>query len=108
MTGHDMKRLVQQKWDAIVIGAGPAGAFCAFQLASAGKKVLLLDKAHFPRPKVCGCCLNQSAYRVLQRAGLDGIFVSNGAVPLSSLELFDGAASATMQITGSLLCLEFV
>lgn len=101
MTCHDMKRLVQQKWDAIVIGAGPAGAFCAFQLASAGKKVLLLDKAHFPRPKVCGCCLNQSAYRVLQRAGLDGIFVSNGAVPLSSLELFDGAASATMQITGS-------
>lgn len=101
MTCHDMKRLVQQKWDAIVIGAGPAGAFCAFQLASAGKKVLLLDKAHFPRPKVCGCCINQSAYGVLQRAGLDCIFIGNGAVPLSSLELFDGTASATIQIAGS-------
>lgn len=105
-----MNSLVQQKWDATVIGAGPAGAFTALQLARAGKKVLLLDKAHFPRPKVCGCCINQSALGVLQRAGLEDVFLRNGAIPLSSLELFDGALSATIQIPGgfalSRICLD--
>lgn len=105
-----MNSLVQQKWDATVIGAGPAGAFTALQLARAGKKVLLLDKAHFPRPKVCGSCINQSALGVLQRAELEDVLLGNGAIPLSSLELFDGSLSATIQIAGgfalSRICLD--
>ena len=40
--------------DCIVIGAGPAGATVACHLAGWGRQVLLLDKARFPRPKVCG------------------------------------------------------
>ena len=91
---------IEQEWDAIVIGAGPAGAFSAFQLARAGKRVILLDKAHFPRSKVCGCCINQSAQRVLQRAGLDSIFVQGEAVPLDALQLYDGGSSATIKLTG--------
>jgi geranylgeranyl reductase family protein len=41
-------------WDAIVIGAGPAGSTAARHLARAGAKVLLADKASFPRDKPCG------------------------------------------------------
>jgi geranylgeranyl reductase family protein len=41
-------------YDAIVVGAGPAGSTCAYRLASAGASVLLLDKARFPRDKPCG------------------------------------------------------
>jgi geranylgeranyl reductase family protein len=41
-------------YDAIVVGAGPAGSTCAYRLASGGASVLLLDKARFPRDKPCG------------------------------------------------------
>ena len=41
-------------YDAIVVGAGPAGSTCAYRLSSAGASVLLLDKARFPRDKPCG------------------------------------------------------
>ncbi|MFZ2587063.1 MAG: geranylgeranyl reductase family protein [Alphaproteobacteria bacterium] len=41
-------------WDVIVVGAGPAGSSVAYDLAKAGKRVLVLDKAEFPRDKPCG------------------------------------------------------
>ncbi|HET9761030.1 MAG TPA: FAD-dependent oxidoreductase, partial [Nocardioidaceae bacterium] len=40
--------------DVIVVGAGPAGASTAYHLANAGLDVLLLEKASFPRDKICG------------------------------------------------------
>src|SRR5438874_7579906 len=42
------------KYDAIVVGAGPAGSTAARELATGGAKVLLLDRAKFPRDKPCG------------------------------------------------------
>lgn len=42
------------RYDAIVVGAGPAGSTAARQLARGGAKVLLLDRAVFPRDKPCG------------------------------------------------------
>ena len=48
-------------WDGIVIGAGPAGAMAARQLALAGRRVLLVEKKRFPRWKICGACLNGQA-----------------------------------------------
>lgn len=41
-------------FDAIVVGAGPAGSYAAFLLAKAGRSVALIDKARYPRDKVCG------------------------------------------------------
>ncbi|MEW5796254.1 MAG: geranylgeranyl reductase family protein [Candidatus Zixiibacteriota bacterium] len=57
-------------WPVIVVGAGPAGAICALTLARAGHKVLLLDKAAFPRDKVCGDLLIPDAVDLLQSIDL--------------------------------------
>ncbi|MFY8215783.1 MAG: NAD(P)/FAD-dependent oxidoreductase, partial [Chthoniobacterales bacterium] len=57
-------------YDVIIVGAGPAGSTAAALLASAGKRVLIFDKSKFPRDKVCGDCLNPSAWRILDRLGV--------------------------------------
>ena len=43
-----------EPFDVIVVGAGPAGATAAYYLATAGRRVALLEKATFPRDKYCG------------------------------------------------------
>ena len=43
-----------ESYDAIVVGAGPAGSTSAYCLAREGLSVLLLDRARFPRDKPCG------------------------------------------------------
>ena len=52
-------------YDAVVIGAGPAGSVTAIHLARGGARVLLLDKATFPRDKPCGGGLTLRAVRQL-------------------------------------------
>lgn len=59
-----------ETYDAVVIGAGPSGSFAALLLARAGHRVLQVERQRFPRAKVCGCCLNQRAQQLLDRAGL--------------------------------------
>jgi flavin-dependent dehydrogenase len=56
--------------DVLIAGAGPAGSIAAIRLARAGARVLLVDRARFPRDKLCGDTLNPGALRVLDRAGL--------------------------------------
>ncbi|MFC0552026.1 geranylgeranyl reductase family protein [Planotetraspora thailandica] len=57
--------------DVIVVGAGPSGATAAFFLARAGLDVLLLEKTHFPREKVCGDGLTPRAVKELIGMGVD-------------------------------------
>ncbi len=52
-------------YDVIIIGAGPGGSTAAYYLAHAGLKVLLLDKADFPRDKTCGDGLTPHALPTL-------------------------------------------
>jgi geranylgeranyl reductase family protein len=55
-----------QLWDAIVVGAGPAGCAAAYDLAQAGQSVLLVDKSYFPRPKACAGGLTIKAVKALR------------------------------------------
>jgi geranylgeranyl reductase family protein len=57
--------------DVVVVGAGPAGASAATSLARAGRDVLVVDKATFPRDKCCGDGLTALALRLTERLGLD-------------------------------------
>ena len=56
--------------DVLIAGAGPAGSIAAIRLARAGARVLLVDRARFPRDKLCGDTLNPGALRLLDGAGL--------------------------------------
>src|SRR5499427_6854195 len=69
--------------DVMVVGAGPAGSSTAFHLAQAGLDVLLLEKSHFPRDKVCGDGLTPRAVKQLVSMGIplnaeDGWFPNRG------------------------------
>ena len=57
--------------DVAVVGGGPAGAAAAITLARAGRDVVLVDKARFPRDKCCGDGLTAGALRLLEQLGLD-------------------------------------
>lgn len=57
--------------DVLVVGGGPAGSVAALTLARAGRRVILIDKARFPRPKICGDGLTAGALRLLDEIGFD-------------------------------------
>ena len=57
--------------DVLIVGAGPAGTAAASVLARAGRNVVVVDKASFPRDKCCGDGLTTLALRMLERIGFD-------------------------------------
>jgi len=56
----------ENRFDVIVIGAGPAGSTAADLLAKKGFKVLILDKKAFPRDKLCGGLITWKTVKVLE------------------------------------------
>ncbi len=63
--------------DTLIVGAGPAGVAAAIELRRAGRDVLLIDKADFPRDKCCGDGLTTLALRELEHLGFDPASVAD-------------------------------
>jgi len=87
-------------YDAVVVGAGPAGALAALGLAREGFEVLLVEKAAWPRWKVCGCCLNLNALSALRDAGLGDLPMANGGKPLDTFHVGAGGNTARVKLPG--------
>src|SRR4051812_35832232 len=88
-------------WDVIAVGAGPAGAVAARELARRGASVLLVERATFPRPKVCGCCLNPWSLATLAGLGLGDLVAGLGGVPLHNMRLAAWGRQVMLPRTGS-------
>ena len=61
---------MDDSFDIIIVGGGPAGAVCAAVATAGGARVLVVERAVFPRDKVCGDCLNPACWDVFDRLGL--------------------------------------
>jgi geranylgeranyl reductase family protein len=63
--------LPPEVFDAVVVGAGPAGSVAALVLARAGVRVALIDKAAFPRDKACGDLIGPRGVQILEDLGVE-------------------------------------
>jgi geranylgeranyl reductase family protein len=57
--------------DALIVGGGPAGSTCAWRLRRLGMDVIVMDKANFPRDKVCAGWVTPEVVEVLQLDTVD-------------------------------------
>ncbi|CAN5732112.1 hypothetical protein BH24GEM1_BH24GEM1_20100 [soil metagenome] len=69
--------------DVLVVGGGPAGSAAALLLARAGRSVVLVDRASFPRDKACSEYMSPEAVRILDRLGVVSALEEAGAMPLA-------------------------
>ena len=87
--------------DAVVVGAGPAGALAARGLALGGASVVLVERRSLPRRKVCGACVGPVALGVLGEVGLGDLPGRAGAIALESMRLVaPGRRQATIRLGG--------
>ena len=76
-----------ERADVVVVGAGPAGASTAWHLARLGLDVLVLDRARFPRDKVCAEYLSPEASRILTAMGAMPEIERAGAAQLAGMRV---------------------
>lgn len=89
------------RYDVVVIGAGPAGGLSALLAARAGARTLLVDRGSWPREKVCGCCLAERGQSVLMQAGIGGELLAKGrALPIARLRVRTAKREAGFDIPG--------
>lgn len=75
-------------YDAIVIGAGPAGSTAARLLAQAGWSVAVVEKTRFPRRKVCGEFISATSLPLVQDGGIGGEFFASAGPEIRRVGLF--------------------
>jgi len=81
------------EFDAIVVGAGPAGSSAAILLSRAGWSVALIEKERFPRRKVCGECIAASNLPLLEALGIGTAFDAVAGPELRRVALMRGNRS---------------
>jgi flavin-dependent dehydrogenase len=91
-------------WDLVVVGAGVSGSIAAREAARRGSTVLLVEKSHFPRRKVCGCFLNANALASLAQLGLTPLLAASHAPAVRGVHVSAGTRQAYLPLpTGAAL-----
>ena len=80
------------RYDAVIVGAGPAGSAAARLLAEAGWSVALVEKAEFPRRKVCGEFISATSMAVLKDCGVAVPFIAAAGPPVTRVGVYAGNA----------------
>ncbi len=80
-------------YDALVIGGGPAGGTTALLLAKAGWSVAVVEKAPFPRRKVCGEFISATTLPLLDTLGLADAFLKSAGPAVRRVGFFAGDAT---------------
>ena len=83
------------RFDAIVIGGGPAGATAALMLARGGWSVVLVEKTAFPRRKVCGEFLSATNLPLLRELGAADDFFRLAGPAIRRVGVFAGTSAVT-------------
>ena len=95
MAGTRIEDGASDAFDAIVVGAGPAGTHTALRLVRAGRRVVVLDKSRFPRVKPCGEFLAPECLPLLDELGLlDGARRAGHAIASMRLSGYERDAVA--------------
>jgi flavin-dependent dehydrogenase len=89
---------MRTEFDAIIVGAGPAGAAAAILLARAGWSVALVEKQRFPRRKVCGECIAASNLPLLSSLGIGAVFEAAAGPELRHVALMRGMRTVVAQL----------
>src|SRR6266700_2643276 len=82
-------------FDAIIIGGGPAGASAGLMLGRAGWKAAVIEKAGFPRRKVCGEYVSGTNRSLLSQLELEQGFLELAGPPVKRVGLFAGETILT-------------
>jgi flavin-dependent dehydrogenase len=78
--------------DVLIVGGGPAGAVAGVVLARAGARVRIVDRAVFPRDKLCGDTINPGTLATLKRLGLAGALEERGRPIAGMVVTVDGVS----------------
>ncbi len=81
---------MEDAYDAVIVGAGPAGSTAAILLARAGWSVAVVEKQRFPRRKVCGECIAASNLPLLDALGIGGDFIATAGPEQRQVALMFG------------------
>lgn len=81
-------------YDVIIVGGGPAGSVMAWSLARRGVRVAVVERATFPREKVCGDFVEPGGLRILEAMQCRSALDSSSRLPITSARVFIGSQVA--------------
>ncbi|MBK7471489.1 MAG: FAD-dependent monooxygenase [Betaproteobacteria bacterium] len=86
---------MESRYDAIIVGGGPAGATAGILLAQAGWRIAIVEKARFPRRKVCGEFISGTTWPLLRQLGVAGELLELAGPAVRRVAVYANAAMVT-------------